>query len=672
VRAVVVHGHYYQPPRENPWLETVEAEATAAPAHDWNRRVERECYRAVVAARVPGKDGRIARIVNALEWTSFDVGATLLDWLEREARDTYAAILAADRASVTRLGCGNAVAAPFHHVILPLASRREKATEVRWGIADFRRRFGRASEGMWLPETAVDDETLDVLAEHGIAFTILAPHQVAHAPPRGLAGRYRTGGGREIAVFVYDGSLSHDVAFGPALADGVAWAKRMLAGADAAPSLVSVATDGETYGHHHRFGEMALARVITEVQRAPGATLTNYAAVLRDHPPAADVALVAPSSWSCAHGVERWRGDCGCRMAPERGWHQRWRAPLRAAVEWLAGEVDAVFAREGADLFADPWAARDAYGESFGPFGEPDPAFVGAHARRGLAEAEAVRSRELLEMQRNALRLFTSCAWFFDDVGGLEPLQVLRYAARAIELSGATGPRLETGFVRLLAAATSNDPAVGDARRMYLDRARPKLPPPARVAGSVAALRHVRGTAPEPRAYGYDIADAGDRLRLTHRRTGRTAAFDVSVQRLGDVRVAVTVVPSGGASRYKLEPADLLEREREGIATAFTAALVGRVLVPEESERLAAGAEGVADIVAGALLRAVRALERDRGPAALAVVYDLLDLFALRGWPVPYDVQTAFDRCRAPLPPAEAHALAPLARRLGFDDSDGV
>jgi len=671
VRAVVVHGHYYQPPRENPWLEYVEAEATAAPAHDWNRRIERECYRAVVASRLPGKDGRIAGIVNALAWTSFDAGPTLLDWLEREAPGTYEAVLAADRESAERLGSGNAISAPYHHVILPLVSRRDKVTEVRWGIADFRRRFGRAPEGMWMPETAVDEETLDVLAEAGIAFTILAPHQVVSAPPLGLPGRVRTTGGREIAVFVYDGPLSHDVAFGPALTDGVAWAKRMLAGSGGEPSLVAVATDGETFGHHHRFGEMALARMVAEVRRAPGAVLTNFSAVLRTHPPAAQVQVVSPSSWSCVHGVERWRTECGCRLAPSRGWHQRWRAPLREAVEWLAAGLHEVFVREGEGLFADPWAARAAYGESFGPCGEPDPAFAATHAGRVLGEQDSVRARELLEMERNALRLQTSCAWFHDDVGGLEPLQVLRYAARAIELAGAQGPRLETGFVRRLAAATSNDPAVGDARRMYLDRARPKVPPAARVAGSFAAARHVLRRPPEARAYGFDIADSGDRLRLTHRRTGRAVSYDVSVQRLGEVRLAVAVVPVGGASRYALEPTDLLERERAVVAEAFTGAVVARSLTPDEAERLATGTAPLAEVIETALARAVRGLSHDRGSAALGTVYDLLDLYALRDWSVPFDVQTAFFRCRAALPAAEARALAPLAQRLGFTEADG-
>jgi len=665
VRAVVVHGHYYQPPREDPWLEAVEAEATAAPFHDWNERIERESYRAVTAARVPAADGRIARIENALAWTSFDVGPTLLEWLERETPETYAQVLAADRASRERLGYGNALAHPFHHVILPLASRRDKTTEVRWGIADFRRRFGRAPEGLWLPETAVDDETLDVLAQEGIAFTVLAPHQVARPPAHGLPVRYHTAAGRQVAVFVYDGPLSHDVAFGEALEDGVAWARRLLAGAGERPSVVAVATDGETYGHHHRFGEMALARMLAEVRSARGAALTNFAAVLAAHPPTDDATLVAPSSWSCAHGVERWRADCSCQVAPEKGWHQRWRAPLRKAVEWLAGELHAVYEREAGALFADPWAARDAYVGSFGLLGQGDPGFPATQAVRALSEAEVVRARELLEMERDALRMFTSCAWFFDDLGGLEPLQVLRYAAHAIEVAGLHAARLDAGFAQRLAGAVSNDPAVGDARRIYLDRARPALPPVARVAASFAAARRVVPGWPAERAYCYAVEERGDRLQITHRRTGRSWAYETSVHRGGELQVVVSVA-APGAKPVTLQVADLLERERSAVRATLTASLASRALAREDTIALQAGTADAAAVYARALSRALRVLAAGGAAAEAGDVTALLDLHTLHEWPVPFDAQTQFWRWWSALPGPEARALAPIARRLGF------
>jgi alpha-amylase/alpha-mannosidase (GH57 family) len=397
-RSIVIHGHFYQPPRDDPRTGTIPLEPNAAPDHDWNERIERECY---------------APVAPSLASLSFDFGPTLLDWMEHHAPETYAAVLEADRAS------GNAVAMPYHHVILPLCSRRDKTTEVRWGIADFRRRFGREPEGMWLPETAVDHETLDVLAEEGIRFTILAPHQVERAPAGGLPGWYKTAAGRRIALFIYDGSLSHGVAFGPLVNDAAAWVERLKS---APGDLVSIATDGETYGHHHKNGIETLARVLETIETE------NFASCLARRPPEEDVRLVSPSSWSCPHGVERWRAECGCRVAPERNTQQRWRAPLRAAVDWLAGEVRGGFEREG----------------------------------RALPTA----------LEHQLLRMFTSCGWFFDDIAGIESVIVLRSAARVIELAGPPSEqaRLEAGLLERLALAPSNDPSVGSGREVYLQR----------------------------------------------------------------------------------------------------------------------------------------------------------------------------------------------------------
>ena len=468
-RSVVIHGHFYQPPRDDPWLETVLREPSAAPYHDWNERIERECYRAMVAARRYGAEGRIADIVNVLAWISFDYGSTLLEWLERYAPRTYAGMIEADRLSAARLGGhGNAIAQPYHHIILPLATRRDKTTEVRWGIADFRRRFGRNPEGMWLPETAVDEETLDVLAAEGIRFTVLAPHQVTGAPGRGLPGRFRLSKGRSIALFPYDGELSHGVAFGAFLRDARVWRDRMLA-RDA--DLVSLATDGETYGHHHRFGDVALAWVTGELAARSDVRVENFASFLGRHPAVADVELVAPSAWSCAHGVERWRSDCGCKMAPEKASQQAWRTPLRDGLDWLAEEIHRVYDPEAHALFGDAWAARDAYGEIVGRMDRataPLPVSLRDPARAG-------RARELLELERNALRMFTSCGWFFDDIAGIEAVQILRYAARGIDLAGAAGPRLEGGLLERLAAARSNDPAMGTGADVFrtLVRGRP-------------------------------------------------------------------------------------------------------------------------------------------------------------------------------------------------------
>jgi len=362
---------------------------------------------------------------------------------------------------------------PYHHLILPLTPRRDKVIEVRWGIADFRRRFGREPDGMWLPETAVDDETLDVLAAEGIRFTILAPHQVERAPAGGLPGWYRTAAGRRIALFLYNGALSHDVAFGPLVRDPAAWVERLTT---APAEVVAIATDGETYGHHHRGGDVTLARVLDTLARRGDVRVESLAAVLARHPPQQEVRLVAPSSWSCPHGVERWRADCGCRVHTDRATHQRWRAPLRAALDWLAAELHALFEREAGSLFSDPWAARDAYGAVLGA---PDAAvtrFWSEWLHRpddGGARAQAHR---LLELERHALRMFTSCGWFFDDIAGLESVIVLRSAARAIELAGPEAPRLEAGLLQRLALAPSNDPAVGSGRELYLERVKARIP----------------------------------------------------------------------------------------------------------------------------------------------------------------------------------------------------
>jgi alpha-amylase/alpha-mannosidase (GH57 family) len=405
----------------------VDAEPSAAPEHDWNARVTKESYSPLVAVEVEegGKNSRFP----VYDYLSFDFGPTLLDWMEREAPEIHDAVIRADRASVQRIGHGNALAMPFHHIILPLASRRDNATEVRWGIADFRKRFGREPIGMWLPETAVDRETLDVLAAAGIAFTVLAPHQVSKVPERGLPAEVELNDGRSIAVFVYHGAMSHDLAFGGLATDANRWTDALNATRPGA--IASVAVDGETWGHHHKGGDKALATVLYRLQRSDTLELTNFAAALAAHAPTETVKLVEPTSWSCPHGVERWRSNCGDRINQDVPPHQEWRAPLRAAIDWLAAEVHAIYEREGRDLPGGPWAFRDAAG-AIGPVnGDEDAA-------------------RLVEMERDVLRSMSSCGWFFDDIAGIEARQVLRYAAHAITLAGAESGRLEAGFIEKL------------------------------------------------------------------------------------------------------------------------------------------------------------------------------------------------------------------------------
>jgi alpha-amylase/alpha-mannosidase (GH57 family) len=682
VRSVVIHGHFYQPPREDPWLDEVETEPSAAPYHDWNERIERECYRAVVAARLAAPDRRIARIVNTLELISFDFGATLLEWLEREAPRTYGAVLEADRLSRSRCGGhGNAMAMPYHHIILPLASRRDKVTEVRWGIADFRRRFGRDPEGMWLPETAVDRETLEVLAEAGIAFTVVAPHQLRPVPAGGLPGVYRSPSGRTLAVFAYDAGISHDVAFGPLLGDSRLWHDRLVAKGTphAGPHLLSVATDGETYGHHHRFGEMALAAVLDLLGRREDVLVENFASFLARHAPRVEVGLVEPSSWSCPHGVERWRADCGCRMAPNLPTDQKWRAPLRAAAEWLAGRVHEVFEREGGPLLGDCWAARDAYGSAQGTPGE---AAAFAESRISSRYAESVRrARELLEMERQALRSFSSCAWFFDDLSGVEVLQAMRHAARAIELAGSGAPGLEEGFLERLEKARSSIGA-GNGRQLYDRNVRRAAPRPAWVAAGAAAVGSVGAAAVEVAGFSVDVeslaaAGAGAersswRVSLSEARTGRGFTYQVEVEKTSPAELSVRVSLPGGGEAAEFHLADLPEPYRDATRAALRRSLAERWL--SAAELVVAAAEGrtVVEVASRALIRAVGALERDGSREVLERIEALADLLELHGEPIPFDAQTEFSRVLAVVGPSRGSALGGLAWRLGFAGPAGT
>jgi hypothetical protein len=481
VKWICVHGHFYQPPRENPWLEVIEPQPSAKPYPDWNARITAECYRPNTAARIVDGAGTITRIVDNYERMSFNVGPTLLAWLEREAPDVHAALVDADRKSRARFGGhGSAMAQAYNHMILPLANRRDKVTQVRWGLADFRHRYGRDPEGMWLPECAVDLESLEVLAEEGVAFTILAPGQAARWRPIGETP-WRTGAiepgrvyrcdlpsGRAIDLFFYDGATSQAVAFERLLTDGGVLAARLAARPDGA--LSHIATDGESYGHHHRYGDMALAWALTSIESgAHGARLTNYGEFRARFPAAWEVEITAPSSWSCFHGVERWRADCGCNTGGGQGWRQTWRAPLRVALDWLRDRAAAAFERAAAGVLVDPWAARDAY---IAVVVERTPAvidaFLAARAVDPASDACRRRALELLELQRNAMLMYTSCGWFFDDLAGIETIQILQYAARVCELAlRVGGEALEQPFVDQLRAARSNRPDEGDGAQIW-------------------------------------------------------------------------------------------------------------------------------------------------------------------------------------------------------------
>lgn len=534
---VCIHGHFYQPPRENPWLGTVPLQPSAAPFHDWNARITDECYRPNCAARILGDEGRIRDVVNTYAHVSIDVGPTLLDWLARHAPDVHDGIVAGDRASVERTGHGTAIAQAYNHTILPLMPRRDKVTQVRWGLADFHHRFGRVSEGLWLPECAVDTETLEVAAAEGVRFVVLAPRQLEAVcddgewrPPRAedsrRAWRVELPSGARIAVFAYDGDTSLAVAFNGLLHSGDRLADRLLSVLHHEDdALVHIATDGESYGHHHRHGEMALAWALKRLHDAPEAEVVPYAAYLETHPPVGAARIVEDSSWSCAHGVERWRSDCGCGTTPGGG---HWRAPLRRAFEALRDAVDPLFEADARAFFDDPWRARDAWVQVLL---EPDrvDAWLDAQARRPLDGQERVRARTLLHLQHMLLLTMTSCGWFFADLAGIEPVQDMSFAVRAADLATWLWPDRDWRGALLsdLALAHSNDPREGSGADLVHRRVEPL-----RFDGLRAAAHHalVRTVAPGSTWHGFTIddedrADRGDlevhRVRVTERATGR-------------------------------------------------------------------------------------------------------------------------------------------------------
>jgi len=479
--ALVIHGHFYQPPRENPWTGEVEAELSAAPFHDWNERVYAECYAPNAAA-------------NNYERISFNFGPTLLSWLERHHPETYQQILAADRVSAAqRGGHGNAIAQAYGHAILPLCNERDRLTQVVWGLADFRFRFGREPEALWLPETAANDATLALLIEQGLRYVILAPEQAKRVragsesidvsggkidTTRPYRFEHADGSGRSIAVFFYDGPLARAIAFEKALTSSRTLVERFTRAAKRG-DLVNVATDGETYGHHFKFGDLALAYALGVEAKQAGFSITNYGEYLDRHAPEFAVeidngAAGEGSSWSCAHGVGRWTRDCGCQTGGEAGWNQAWRDPLRRALNFLRDDTAVKFESAGRELLRDPWTARNDYIAMVLDADRARAEFFARNAVRRLSDAEQVRVIELLEMQRSALLMFTSCGWFFADLAGIETIQVLRYAARVIDLQTQLGfdpPRKD--FLELLAEAKSNRPDKGNGADIFLRSAEP-------------------------------------------------------------------------------------------------------------------------------------------------------------------------------------------------------
>jgi alpha-amylase/alpha-mannosidase (GH57 family) len=488
-RFICIHGHFYQPPRENPWLEAIEIQDSAYPYHDWNERVTAECYAPNSASRILDREGCIMRIVNNYDKMSFNIGPTLLSWLETNAAETYHAILDADTQSISqRSGHGNAIAQGYNHIIMPLANTRDKRSQVIWGIKDFEHRFQRYPEGMWLPETAVDIETLDILTEFGIKFTILAPHQASKVRRIGTvkwqdvigeqidptrAYLCRLSSNRKINIFFFDGQISRASAFEKELLNkGENFVNRLSTGFSDQrgwPQILNIAADGETFGHHHRFGDMALAFAFSHIESNGLGKLTNYGEYLEKFPPTHEVEIVENSSWSCAHGVGRWKSNCGCNSGQNAGWNQEWRGPLRDSLDWLRDELAILYEQRAGNYLQDPWRGRDEYIEvMLNRSEEIIDKFLQRHAVRYLTGDEKTVVLKLLEMQRHAMLMYTSCGWFFDELSGLETVQIIHYAGRAIQLSeGLFGEGIEKSFLGRLSKARSNLAEHGDGAHIY-------------------------------------------------------------------------------------------------------------------------------------------------------------------------------------------------------------
>jgi alpha-amylase/alpha-mannosidase (GH57 family) len=604
-RFVCIHGHFYQPPRENPWLETVETQDSAAPYHDWNERVCAECYSPNGAARIVNTKNEITRIVNNYARISFNFGPTLLSWLKENAPRTYRMVVDGDRRSRRNFkGHSSAMAQVYNHIIMPLASERDRITQIRWGITDYQYHYGAPPEGMWLAETAADTETLELLAQNGIKFTVLAPHQCKRIRPLKDGAGWNGAGwtdtmgatvdtthpyivrfksGLSIAVFFYDGPTSRAIAFEGLLNSGEYFVNRLKAGFHDGqqPQLVHVATDGESYGHHHKHGEMALAYTLHLLERDKNVSLTNYGCFLEQFPPEFEAEIVDNTSWSCAHGVERWRSDCGCNGG--KPYNQAWRMPLRMALDELRDALVPLTEVEGAKLFKDVWEARNAYIEvMLDRSPQAVERFFRKHQSHPLSLLERVRALELMEMQRHAQLMYTSCGWFFDDISGIETVQIIAYAARVLQVArqlfGAEAKPLEPAFLARLVEARSNIPAAGDGARIYKEQVATKKLSLEQVAAHYAISSIFSSFAEETDLFCFRVwrnswtmhTSGRGRLALGRAKivsavTTQAQAFSFAVLHFGDQNITAAVKPyaDGDAidfERFSTEAAEQVQR----------------------------------------------------------------------------------------------------------------
>ena len=634
----IIHAHFYQPERLNPWTGELDPEPTAAPDRDWNARILRQCYRPNGAARIFHPDGSVERIVNNYERLSFNFGPTLLTWLEHHDARAYAKILDGDWHSSVRLGHGNALAQAYNHMILPLANARDRRTQILWGLADFRHRFSRDAEGMWLPETACNRDVIDDLIDAGLKFTVLAPYQAERVRFAGsdwepAEGRLDTGrayrhahsdgSGRSLAVFFYDGALAQALAFDPATVDAHVLLERIGGAEPDSGGLVQAALDGETFGHHHLFGELGLAYALFEAAAARDMEPTNYAAWLAEHPPVDDVEVVGGegTAWSCSHGVGRWYRDCGCATDAQPGWNQQWRTPLREALDIVRDAAITAFEDRGAELLLNPWEARDAYIKvRLGSLAPID--FLDAYARRGLSDEQKVDLWALLESQRHAMVMYTSCGWFFSDVSGIETVYVLRFASRVLawlEELGLPAPRDDV--LAALEQGTSNKPEVGTGADVWRTQVDTAAVTATRVAAHTALRGLVRELPERDEAGGHVV-----RLR-DHRRESRGRLA------MSTAHILVTAHPTGRTHDFAVAALHLGGLDFSGIVAAYPGdaafrAAVERLWTAFPTEPMASLLHLLGEVFTGELFGLDQALPDGRQEVVGAIFSDLNDRFS--------------------------------------------
>lgn len=690
MRPFILHAHFYQPERLNPWTGALDPEPSAAPDRDWNERILRECYAPNGAARVFDSRRRVERIVNNYERLSFNFGPTLLSWMERAHPRTYAKVLDGDFRSAVRLGHGNALAQAYNHMILPLATPRDRRTQIVWGLADFRARFRRDPEGMWLPEAAIDQATVDALIDAGVRFTVLAPTQAGRVQNddgswRDADGdvdtsvpyrlRHSDGSGRWMAAFFYDGGLAQGLAFDPATVDAAVLVERLAhAGGD---GLVHAALDGETFGHHHPFGELGLAYALFELAEREGLEPTNYAAVLAAHPPRLDAEVVGGegSAWSCAHGVGRWYRDCGCVTDAQPGWNQEWRGPLREALDVVRETAAATFEERGGALLKDPWAARDDYIHvRLEELSRTE--FLDRHMLGQLDEEQRVDAWTLLEAQRHAMVMYTSCGWFFGDVSGIETVYVLRSAARVLglldELGGDTGAARAAVLDRL-GEARSNKPEAGSGADVWRRQVVTAEVTPTRVAAHLALSGLIRPLERFEEAGGHRVEVSGLRseqrgrmalatasLAVTSLVTARRRDFVAAAVHLGGLDFHGVVAPSIGDARHELA-LDVLWDEFATAPLARLLRMITDVLDGEEFSLEQSLPEGRQEIVHAIFSE----LEQRFGDAYSRLYTDhrrILEMLTAAGYALPRDLRAA----------AELTLTAQLERLLAAGPGEGA